>query len=122
MSLDFENRDKSKPIDMSQFRMHLKSMKRMEINPEDDVGNINAAQSKSTPRSKQLNNSAHKPRTSTTASAPTKRKSAENSLSEVFAKTVRLIQPIPKMWPTPSDADSGISSMGSSLASTARLK
>nr|NP_731503.2 chromosome associated protein H2, isoform G [Drosophila melanogaster]AAN13485.2 chromosome associated protein H2, isoform G [Drosophila melanogaster] len=122
VSLDFENRDKSKPIDMSQFRMHLKSMKRMEINPEDDVGNINAAQSKSTPRSKQLNDSAHKPRTSTTASAPTKRKSAENSLSEVFAKTVRLIQPIPKMWPTPSDADSGISSMGSSLASTARLK
>ncbi|EDX13459.1 GD18705 [Drosophila simulans] len=121
VSLDFGNRDKSKPIDMSQFRMHLKSMKRMEINPEDDVGNINAAQTKSTQRSKELNDSANKPGTQTTASAATKRKSAEASLSEVFAKTVRLIQPIPKMWPTPSDADSGISSMGSSLASTARL-
>ncbi|XP_032579205.1 uncharacterized protein LOC6606924 isoform X3 [Drosophila sechellia] len=121
VSLDFGNRDKSKPIDMSQFRMHLKSMKRMEINPEDDVGNINAAQTKSTHRSKELNDSANKPGTQTTASAATKRKSAEASLSEVFAKTVRLIQPIPKMWPTPSDADSGISSMGSSLASTARL-
>ncbi|KMZ04377.1 uncharacterized protein LOC6728615 isoform X3 [Drosophila simulans] len=82
VSLDFGNRDKSKPIDMSQFRMHLKSMKRMEINPEDDVGNINAAQTKSTQRSKELNDSANKPGTQTTASAATKRKSAEASLSE----------------------------------------
>ncbi|XP_039491390.1 uncharacterized protein LOC120451615 isoform X2 [Drosophila santomea] len=123
VSLDFGNRDKSKPIDMSQFRMHLKSTKRMEIHPEDDVGNINAAKSHSAARSKEQNVSANntKPGTSKPASAATKRKSAEVALSEVFAKTVRLIQPIPKMWQTPSDADSGISSMGSSLASTPRL-
>ncbi|XP_026839649.1 uncharacterized protein LOC6551764 isoform X2 [Drosophila erecta] len=123
VSLDFGNRDKSKPIDMSQFRMHLKSTKRMEIHPEDDVGNINAAKGQSAPRSKEPNVSPNNMKTwkSNPASAATKRKSAEVALSEVFAKTVRLIQPIPKMWQTPSDADSGISSMGSSLASTPRL-
>ncbi|XP_036674656.3 uncharacterized protein Cap-H2 isoform X2 [Drosophila suzukii] len=111
VSLHFGNRDKSKPIEMSQFHMKLKSTQRMEIHPEDDVGNMSAAKSKSAQKAADINMKA----------GPSKRKSTDMASPEVFAKTVRLIQPIPKMRPTPSDADSGISSMGSSLASAPRL-
>ncbi|XP_037732222.1 uncharacterized protein LOC119563076 isoform X2 [Drosophila subpulchrella] len=109
VTLHFGNRDKSKPIEMSQFHMKLKSTQRMEIHPEDDVGNMSAAKSKSDVNMKA---GPSKP-----AHVQMKRKSTDMASPEVFAKTVRLIQPIPKMRPTPSDADSGISSMGSSLAS-----
>jgi len=91
--------------------MKLKSTQRMEIHPEDDVGNMSAAKSKSAQKAADINMKA----------GPSKRKSTDMASPEVFAKTVRLIQPIPKMRPTPSDADSGISSMGSSLASAPRL-
>ncbi|XP_017083914.2 uncharacterized protein LOC108116491 isoform X2 [Drosophila eugracilis] len=122
VSLNFGNRDKSKPIDMSQFHMQLKSTKRMEIHPEDDVGNINATKSKPAAKTSETNSSDDnmKARTSKPALIKNKRKSTEMDSPEVYAKTVRLIQPIPKMRQTPSDGDSGISSMGTSLASTTR--
>ncbi|XP_016960993.1 uncharacterized protein LOC108031790 isoform X2 [Drosophila biarmipes] len=118
VSLHFGSRDKSKPIEMSQFHMKLKSTLRMEIHPEDDVGNMSAAKSKSAQKTV---NSSMKAGPSKPVPVKTKRKSTDMASPEVFAKTVRLIQPIPKMRPTPSDADSGISSMGSSLASAPRL-
>ncbi|XP_017057526.1 uncharacterized protein LOC108098862 isoform X2 [Drosophila ficusphila] len=128
VTLDFGNRDKSKPIEMSQFCMQLKSTKRIEIHPEDDVGNMSASTSKSSTKNVErknthTHNDVGKPTAAKSKPAPvkTKRKSTETASPEVFAKTVRLIQPIPKAWQTPSDDDSGISSMGSSLASTPRL-
>ncbi|XP_020811162.1 uncharacterized protein LOC110186355 isoform X2 [Drosophila serrata] len=102
VSLHFENHDKSKPIEMSQFCMQLKSMKRMEIHPEDDVGNMSAASTSAAAKAK---------------SKPTKRLSTELASPEVFAKTVRLIQPVPKISQSANDTDSGISSMCSSLTS-----
>ncbi|KAH8382696.1 hypothetical protein KR009_004837 [Drosophila setifemur] len=101
VSLNFGNIDKSKPIEMSQFCMQLKSTKRMEIHPEDDVGNIRAVQAKC----KQ-------------AAMAAKRKSTEAPPTEGFAKTVRLIRPVPKVYQSPDDADSGVSSLHSSVAST----
>ncbi|KAH8247601.1 hypothetical protein KR038_006814, partial [Drosophila bunnanda] len=102
VSLHFENHDKSKPIEMSQFCMQLKSTRRMEIHPEDDVGNMSAASTSAAAKAK---------------SKPAKRLSTELASPEVFAKTVRLIQPVPKMSQSAYDTDSGISSMCSSLAS-----
>ncbi|XP_017020473.1 serine-rich adhesin for platelets isoform X2 [Drosophila kikkawai] len=104
VSLDFGNRDKSKPIEMSQFCMQLKSTKRQEIHPEDDVGNMSAA---AAPAAEDK-------------SKPAKRKSSEVASPEVFAKTVRLIQSVPKMSQSAYDTDSGISSMCSSLASASQ--
>ncbi|XP_044314947.1 uncharacterized protein LOC108052171 [Drosophila rhopaloa] len=119
VSLSFGNRDKSKPIDMSQFCMQLKSTERMEIHPEDDVGNINASKSKPAGKTTEQKKDGV---TNKPAPVKTKRKSTEMASPEVFAKTVRLIQPIPKICQSPADDDSGISSMGSSSASTSRLK
>ncbi|XP_052849069.1 uncharacterized protein LOC128260254 isoform X1 [Drosophila gunungcola] len=101
VTLSFGVSDNSKPNETSQFCMQLKSTEGMEIHPEDDVGNMNASKSP-------------------TAPVKTKRKSTETASPEVFAKTVRLIQPIPKISQSSADDDSGISSMGSSLASTSR--
>lgn len=78
----------------------------MEIHPEDDVGNMSAAAAAAAAKSKSA------------AKATAKRKSTEvASPPEVFAKTVRLIQPVPKISQSAYDTDSGISSMCSSLAS-----
>ncbi|KAH8284057.1 hypothetical protein KR054_009115, partial [Drosophila jambulina] len=104
VSLDFGNRDKSKPIEMSQFGMQLKSTRRMEIHPEDDVGNMSAAAAAA----------------AVTKSKPAKRLSTELASPEVFAKTVRLIQPVPKTSQSAYDTDSGISSMCSSQASASQ--
>ncbi|XP_044250194.1 uncharacterized protein Cap-H2 isoform X2 [Drosophila takahashii] len=123
VSLSPGDRDKSKPIVPSQLQMQLKSMRRVEIHPEDDVGNMNATKSK--PATDPIKN---RPTDDDMKAGPSKappinkkRKSTEMASPEVFAKTVRLIQPIPKMRQSPSDADSGISSMRSSLASAPRL-
>ncbi|XP_017111844.1 uncharacterized protein LOC108135571 isoform X2 [Drosophila elegans] len=101
VTLSFGVSDNSKPNETSQFYMQLQNRERMEIHPEDDVGNMNASKSQ-------------------TAPVKTKRKSTETASPEVFAKTVRLIKPIPKISQSHGDDDSGISSMGSSLASTSR--
>ncbi|XP_017104588.3 uncharacterized protein Cap-H2 isoform X2 [Drosophila bipectinata] len=95
------------PLDMSQFCMELKSMKRIEVHPEDDVGNIKPVQIRPV---KVLNSSSHR---------KAKRKSTEMESPQVLSKTVRLIQPIPKVPQSPADTDSGISSM-SSLTTSSR--
>ncbi|KPU79252.1 uncharacterized protein Dana_GF17549, isoform D [Drosophila ananassae] len=102
---------KSEPLEISQFCMELKSTKRMEIHPEDDVGNIKPVQLKPTKPVKELQS---------TKPVKAKRKSTEMDGPQVFSKTVRLIQPIPKVYQSPSETDSGISSMSSLVASSSR--
>ncbi|KAH8232556.1 hypothetical protein KR032_009336, partial [Drosophila birchii] len=103
VSLHFGERDKSKPIEMSQFCMQLKSTKQLEIHPEDDVGNMSAIAAAANAKRK-----------------PAKRTSEELASPEVFAKTVRLLQPVPKTSQSSYDTDSGISSMCSSLPSASQ--
>ncbi|KAH8267652.1 hypothetical protein KR018_012378, partial [Drosophila ironensis] len=92
-------RDKSQPLSPSQFGITLLSMQRKEIHPEDDIGALR-------PREKEV-----KP-----VKVLGKHKSSEVPDPEASAKNVRVIQPIPKLLPLPSDDDSGISSMLSSTS------
>ncbi|KAH8335528.1 hypothetical protein KR074_004943 [Drosophila pseudoananassae] len=111
LSLSFAGpKRRCEALDISQLCMELKSMQRMEVHPEDDVGNIRPVQRKPTQPVVLNSSSARK----------AKRKSTEMESPQVSSKTVRLIQPIPKVPQTPSDTDSGISSMSSQVTSSSR--
>ncbi|EDW13822.2 uncharacterized protein Dmoj_GI23922, isoform G [Drosophila mojavensis] len=43
VDLQIDKRDKSKPIEMKQFKMNLISTERKQVNPEDDIGNMDNA-------------------------------------------------------------------------------
>ncbi|XP_015038353.2 uncharacterized protein Cap-H2 isoform X1 [Drosophila pseudoobscura] len=93
------DRDKSKPIDISEYKMQLMSTERKQVHPEDDIGNLNVVKTKPAADKKRL-----------------KRKSTEvvPVTAEAHVKMVRLIEAIPKVSQSRDDGDSGISSMASS--------
>ncbi|XP_017143061.1 uncharacterized protein LOC108156231 isoform X4 [Drosophila miranda] len=93
------DRDKSKPIDISEYKMQLMSTERKQVHPEDDIGNLNVVKTKPAADKKRL-----------------KRKSTEvvPVTAEAHVKMVRLIKAIPKVSQSRDDGDSGISSMASS--------
>ncbi|KAL7728624.1 hypothetical protein ACLKA6_012615 [Drosophila palustris] len=109
VSLNIDNRDKSKPIEMHQFKMKLISTERKQLNPEDDIGNMRS--SNSTGAKKQTE----------TQTVNSKRGKAcyelNDSVQPVKVKTVRLIKPVPKSSARAEDSDSGISSLPASLVS-----
>lgn len=110
MELQIDKHDKSKPIEMNQFKMKLISTERKQVNPEDDIGNMNS--------SNQRSNQAASRETPQSANAA-RRKAQEQrpTLDAINVKTVRLIKPVPKASARPEDADSGISSLPASLMS-----
>ncbi|XP_030565887.1 uncharacterized protein LOC115766184 isoform X2 [Drosophila novamexicana] len=110
VELQIDKHDKSKPIEMNQFKMKLISTERKQVNPEDDIGNMNS--------SNQRSNQAASRETPQSANAA-RRKAQEQrpTLDAINVKTVRLIKPVPKASARPEDADSGISSLPASLMS-----
>ncbi|XP_023035790.1 uncharacterized protein LOC6651440 isoform X2 [Drosophila willistoni] len=114
VSLDFGQRNKSKPMELDKFNMKLLSTHRQKLHPEDDVGNVQLVKAKTIDK---RNCSKLPP-----ASVRAKRKSTELPVPVICAKTVRLIQPIPKSSQSPEDTDSGISSLPSSQMSTSTFR
>ncbi|XP_064545803.1 uncharacterized protein Cap-H2 isoform X2 [Drosophila montana] len=110
VELQIDKHDKSKPIDMNRFKMKLISTERKQVNPEDDIGNMNSSNRRS-------NQTA--PQETTQSAKATHRKVQEqrHTLDAINVKTVRLIKPVPKASARPEDADSGISSLPASLMS-----
>ncbi|XP_030244500.1 uncharacterized protein LOC108658520 [Drosophila navojoa] len=102
VDLQIDKRDKSKPIEMKQFKMNLISTERKQVNPEDDIGNMNNA----CHRGNQVAGTSQKTKTSL--------QQQQHNLKTVNVNTVRLIKPVPKANGRPEDADSGLASSVSS--------
>ncbi|SPP83802.1 uncharacterized protein LOC117586671 isoform X3 [Drosophila guanche] len=95
-----KDRDKSKPLDISQYKMELKSTERKQVHPEDDIGSRNVGKPKPVAADKKRQ----------------KRRSTDcPEAAEMHVKMVRLIKAIPKISQSPDDGDSGISSLASSV-------
>ncbi|EDV91326.1 uncharacterized protein LOC6568309 isoform X2 [Drosophila grimshawi] len=108
--------NKEEPIDLHQLKMKLISTKLKQINPEDDIGNMNNANESDTTTSTAPAAPSHTP---TQPAKAVRRKSSESdAFGPTNVKIVRLIKPVPKASSRPDDADSGISSLSASIAST----
>ncbi|XP_023169659.2 uncharacterized protein LOC111598584 isoform X1 [Drosophila hydei] len=97
VDLQIDKRDKSKPIEIRQFKMMLISTERKQLNPEDDIGNMNNVGQ----RGKPILATSQKTTTSS---------QRQQSPKTVNVNTVRLIKPVPKANARPEDADSGLAS------------